>query len=203
MGWDDLAIVLHQLERTERGDLPLPEEEYSTFLEGLTDSARHALFLRQQAAAALHFSHKLRVFMKWLTDPDGERPLGRVDDFFWRIEFQNRGSPHAHMLLWSSHADPTTGDMRPPRIDSTDPTEVARVPSFIDTFVSTCTPPVPGPDATADERLLYRLVTTVQQHAHRPTCRPLPGRPCRFNYPKMAPVPATRLRLPSDTGLRR
>ena len=27
-------------------------------------------------------------------------PLGEVVDYFIRIEFQLRGSPHAHMLLW-------------------------------------------------------------------------------------------------------
>lgn len=25
---------------------------------------------------------------------------GEVEDWFWRIEFQKRGSPHVHMLLW-------------------------------------------------------------------------------------------------------
>jgi len=28
------------------------------------------------------------------------RPLGTIVDYFWRIKFQEGGSPHIHRLLW-------------------------------------------------------------------------------------------------------
>ena len=27
-------------------------------------------------------------------------PLGEIEDWFYRVEYQQRGSPHVHMLIW-------------------------------------------------------------------------------------------------------
>lgn len=32
------------------------------------------------------------------------KPLGEVSDYFWRVEFQQRGSLHIHALLWIKNA---------------------------------------------------------------------------------------------------
>lgn len=37
-------------------------------------------------------------------------PLGKIVDFFVRVEFQRRDSPHIHMLLWIENA-PIYGEM--------------------------------------------------------------------------------------------
>src|SRR6185312_743665 len=29
--------------------------------------------------------------------------FGKISDFFYRVEYQQRGSPHIHMLLWLKH----------------------------------------------------------------------------------------------------
>lgn len=31
-------------------------------------------------------------------------PIGHVVDHFFKIEFQHRGSPHVHMLVWNDKA---------------------------------------------------------------------------------------------------
>ena len=31
-------------------------------------------------------------------------PVGEIADFFYRVEFQQRGSPHIPALLWMKHA---------------------------------------------------------------------------------------------------
>lgn len=31
-------------------------------------------------------------------------PLGEVADWFYRVEYQQRGSPHIHMLIWLEDA---------------------------------------------------------------------------------------------------
>ena len=31
-------------------------------------------------------------------------PVGEIADFFYRVEFQQRGSPHIHALLWIKNA---------------------------------------------------------------------------------------------------
>lgn len=48
---------------------------------------------------ALHFQRRYKSLFKHVIC--GKlKPLGTVIDYFTRIEFQNRGSPHVHMFLW-------------------------------------------------------------------------------------------------------
>lgn len=32
------------------------------------------------------------------------KPVGKITDFFYRVEFQQRGSPHIHILVWIENA---------------------------------------------------------------------------------------------------
>ncbi len=80
-------------------------------------------------------------------------PIGKIKDYFYRVEFQQRGSPHVHCLFWIENA---------PLIDKNTDEEVVQ---FIDKYV-TCELP------SSDEELLD-IVTTVQQHSkrHSKTCK--------------------------------
>ena len=51
-------------------------------------------------------------------------PLGKISDWFYRVEYQQRGSPHIHMLIWLENA-PVFGED-----DDSD------VTSFIDQIMS-------------------------------------------------------------------
>ena len=31
-------------------------------------------------------------------------PIGKITDYFYRVEFQQRGSPHVHCLFWIENA---------------------------------------------------------------------------------------------------
>lgn len=31
-------------------------------------------------------------------------PLGKIKDWFYRVEYQQSGSPHIHMLIWLENA---------------------------------------------------------------------------------------------------
>jgi hypothetical protein len=63
-------------------------------------------------------------------------PLGKIADWFYRVEYQQRGSPHIHMLIWLENA-PTFGE------DSD-----CDVVSFNDTII-TCEKPTENPDLIA------------------------------------------------------
>ena len=53
--------------------------------------------------AARHFQYRLNTFFnEFLKSP--ANPLGQIVDHAVRIEFQNRGSPHAHCVLWVKDA---------------------------------------------------------------------------------------------------
>jgi len=82
-------------------------------------------------------------------------PLGKVTEYFMRIEFQQRGSPHVHCMLWIEDA---------PKLDTNTDDEVI---AFIDKY-QTC-------QST-------ELSTKYQRHRHSATCRRSGG--CRFHYPR-------------------
>jgi hypothetical protein len=50
------------------------------------------------AVMAIVFKSKLSALMKFLQD---RKILGLVNAFGWRVEYQKRALPHAHILLWT------------------------------------------------------------------------------------------------------
>ena len=95
------------------------------------------------------------------------QPLGKVMDIFGRIEFQARGWPHYHGLLWIADA-PVYGK-----------SPEAAVTAFIDKFT---TSQLPDPKSN-----LFDIVSSVQCHSkrHTNTCKK-GGKKCRFNFPRPA-----------------
>lgn len=86
-------------------------------------------------------------------------PIGIIEDYFYRIEFQQRGSPHVHMLVWIKDA---------PTVQENTYEEVAE---FVDKYI-TC-------DAqSADPHLI-----NYQTHRHARTCMKKNKPICRFNFP--------------------
>ena len=68
-----------------------------------------------------------------------------------RIEFQARGSPHAHTLIWIKDA---------PKLGYADEADVK---AFIDKYISCSLPD--------DDHELRALVEGLQIHRHSPACR--------------------------------
>ena len=64
---------------------------------------KQRLILARSDICARHFNHRTSIlFNNFLKSEDG--PLGTLKEFFYRIEFQKRGSPHLHCLLWIKDA---------------------------------------------------------------------------------------------------
>lgn len=175
--WDDLFIALSDQELRS-------DEERRHYLDGLDAAARARLVNSRPVDVARHFDNRWQLLLTWVRSE--ERPLGNIVDAWWRVEFQRRGSPQIHCMLWDADAPNWRTDEGR-----------AAVPAYIDRYISTVIP-----DANADAEL-HALVMQLQQHRHTATCRGDRGDAfCRFNYPR--PVcAATRYRLGTDRGLRR
>ena len=89
-------------------------------------------------------------------------PLGEVVEYAIRVEFQARGSPHAHNVIWIKSA---------PKFGRDSDESVCK---FIDKYVSCAIP--------ENECKLKQLVSLLQQHKHSSYCKR--GRTCRFNFPQ-------------------
>ncbi|VDI58301.1 Hypothetical predicted protein [Mytilus galloprovincialis] len=163
MNWKDTIQVIatqNGVKLTDEQVVNLTWEQKSTWLRSnpVTD--------------ARHFDHRLQLFMSTLV-LGKSKPIGDVQDYKYSIEFQQRGSPHAHMLLWVKHAPSLSQN-------STD-----KVSAFIDKYISCSLP---------DDHDLATLVKTVQCHRHSATCRKH-GTKCRFSFPR-PPLEETRVFLP-------
>ena len=121
---------------------------------------------RNPVTAARHFQYRLDQFWKTFITSKA-KPIGEVTDYMIRIEFQARGSPHAHTILWIKDA-PQYGK------DSDE-----KVTEFIDKY-QVCSYP-------HDDEELQNLVQ-LQKHTHSSSC--LRYGLCRFGIPKM-PSPVT------------
>ncbi|GFS72913.1 ATP-dependent DNA helicase [Nephila pilipes] len=88
---------------------------------------------------------------------------GQVVDHWWRIEFQNRGSSHLHLLVWIRNV---------PSFDT--PEGIA----LIDKVVS-CSYP-----SEEEDPEMYNLVSRNQIHRHTHTCFKRKAHLCRFAFPR-------------------
>lgn len=72
-------------------------------IEDFTWQTKCRLIKSDPVTAARYFDNRIQQFIyTYLLSPMA--PLGTVVDFWYRVEFQHRGSPHIHGLLWVSDA---------------------------------------------------------------------------------------------------
>ena len=112
-------------------------------------------------------------FDKVLLDPEG--PLGELEHWFWRLEYQSRGAPHIHMKLWVKGA-PIAGQ-------SPDPV----VQRFIEKHISCALP-----DASTE---LGSVIHSSNRHRCTKSCKRRKKREgpndmpryysyCRYGFPR-------------------
>ncbi|XP_034537730.1 uncharacterized protein LOC117811513 isoform X3 [Notolabrus celidotus] len=144
----------------------LKQEGRTQTFEELEWADRCELLRRNPVTAARSFDFRWHCFLREVLMSPAE-PIGKIKDYFHRVEFQQRGSPHIHSLFWIENA---------PKIDKDSDEEVV---AFIDKYV-TCELP------SEDEELLD-IVKSVQQHSkrHSKTCKKNKT-VCRFNFPRPA-----------------
>ena len=113
--WTDLMVVLSKCKGQN-----LSEEQASK----LSPNEKRALMTTNPVVTARHFAHRFQCLSREVIKGTGQ-PIGEVLDFFWRIEFQLRGSPHVHSMWWIKDA---------PNLDTATGRQVA--PQYIDQYIS-------------------------------------------------------------------
>ena len=120
------------------------------------------------------FQHHVEAFFsEYLLSSD--HPVGDIHDHVIKIEFQERGTPHAHCLLWARNA---------PHIDVDSDEDVCK---YIDEHISGTVP--------SDDQELKELILRLETHSHSAYCRR--NGSCQFGFPK-APSPETLIARPSE-----
>ena len=139
-------------------------------IEKLTFNERQRLVQRYPDVVHRHFNLRVNALFNLLRS-DASLLGYKVIDFFYRIEYQQRGSPHVHSLVWLEGF---------PNMDYQTEAEYKEIIKSIDR-VSSCS--LSG--LCEQDR---KLVENCQRHKHKSTCRKNnqddPDLMCRFGYPR-------------------
>ena len=97
--WIHLLRILGQL---------VDKKEYTdNELENLNWEDRCRLIQGDPVTCARHFDYQVNQFINNFLLSKAA-PLGKIADWFYRVEYQQRGSPHIHIVIWLENA-PTFG----------------------------------------------------------------------------------------------
>ena len=163
--WTDLLRMLAKL----NDGIEYSEKK----LEDLSWQEKTKLVQKDPVTCSRYFDHRVQEFLNTALKSRCE-PIGKLLDYFYRVEFQQRGSPHIHMLVWIENA---------PTLETNSEEEIVQ---FVDQYL-TC---------NTDNEKTANLVG-LQSHKHSKTCRKK-GKPiCRFGFP-LPPLPRTMLLYPLE-----
>ncbi|XP_033741835.1 uncharacterized protein LOC117328415 [Pecten maximus] len=164
--WHDLLRILGEL----NDGVTYTAEQ----LQNMTWQDKTRLVQQDPVTCARHFDNRVLQFINIVLKSD-HAPLGELDDYFYRVEFQHRGSPHIHMLMWIKNS---------PKYKSSSESEIVQ---FVEKYIS-CS-------GNVSDHL--KPLVDIQTHKHSKTCRKKGKAECRFGFP-LPPLPKTLILEPLD-----
>ena len=127
--------------------------------------AQRSTYLQQNPITGVcMFQHRVESFFSQYLLNDAH-PLGHITDYVIKIEFQMRGSPHAHCLLWVKDA---------PKINQHADDDVCR---FIDKYITAIIP-----KGICERQNDVNMMKSLQTHTHSDYCHR--NKSCHFGFPK-------------------
>ena len=132
-------------------------------VDGLSYHERCEMLNLNPVIVAKHFQYRVEMFFTEILLSDA-KPIGKIVYYALRIEFQMRGSPHLHALIWTSDC---------PRLDSDNKSAYR---DYIDRHVQAFVP------SKEEDDELYELVNMYEVHRHSKSCRKYKNVQCRFNF---------------------
>lgn len=172
--WCELLVILKQT--VDKESITMTEASVMPFDE------KSRLIRSDPVTCARYFDYRFKNIRKTWKSDNGPFGSHKILYYFYRIEFQHRGSPHVHMVLWLKDA---------PVYDQNNEEANARVTEFIDEMITTDTN-----DPDVQEYISY------QYHRCTNTCfKKIHGSNiCRFDAP-FKPMDRTRILEPIEEEL--
>ena len=95
--WTELIVTLGKL---------VDNTDYTKALNNnsLSWETRSPLVQSDPVTCVRHFDHRVSQFIQTVFKHPNS-PLGEMEDYLYRVEFQQRGSPHIHMLVWIKQSE--------------------------------------------------------------------------------------------------
>ena len=152
--WNELFHILSRI----KGENITDEE-----IDNLSYNEKCSLLNLNPVIVAKHFQHKVETFFKDVLLSNAN-PIGKIVYYALRIEFQMRGSPHLHSLIWTSDCP-----------ELKDGSEEAYI-RYIDDHVQG------NLQNRENDSKFHDLVKMYQKHTHSRSCKKYKNIPCRFNF---------------------
>ena len=163
--WPDLLKMLAKL---NDGKTYSDEE-----IQKLTWAEKTKLIQKDPVTSSRFFDNRVQQFINIVLNSP-HSPIGKVTDYFYRVEFQQRGSPHIHMIIWVENSPVHQRNQE------------NEIEEYVDNYV-TC----------SNEKEEMKKLVDMQTHKHSKTCRKKGKAVCRFGFP-LPPLPRTMLLEPLD-----
>ena len=151
--WPELLVILKKVVN----GVDISEEE----ADNLPQEEKARLIQSDPVTCARYFDKRIRILKNTWKSPHGPFGSFGIKNYYFRIEFQHRGSPHAHMMLWLEGAPSINFDTTDPVVKEANRRDVC---AFVDT-VMTSNAHHPDFDDNFKE-----LVVSRQHHNHTKTC---------------------------------
>ncbi|XP_069109303.1 uncharacterized protein [Argopecten irradians] len=164
--WHDLLRILGEL----NDNISYTNQQ----INNMTWINKTTLVQKDPITCTRYFDHRVQQFINTVLKSD-HAPLGTLTDYFYRVEFQHRGSPHIHMLMWIKDAPKY-------KEDSND-----KITEYVEHYTS-CQSNVPDN---------LKSLVDIQTHKHSKTCRKKGKAVCRFGFP-LPPMSRTMILEPLD-----
>ena len=146
-------------------------------IQQMTWEQKSHLIRKDPATCARNFDHMVQLLICDVLKSN-VMSIGEIADYFYRVEFQQRGSPHIHGLFWVKEA---------PQYEISSDEEIVK---FVHKYI-TCY----KPDSSSEMEDLVNL----QLHRHAKTCKKAGHKICRFNLP-LPPMPRTMILTPLENS---
>jgi len=181
--WPELLVLLVQILEKKK----ITEEE----AEKMDKNAKIDLLRRDPVTTARYFENRVRHLFNFMLNkvngPFSEHP---IVDYYWRVEFQTRGSPHVHMMIWCKNTP--VYDRLNPQCEAN-----AKCVEFIDKYITAENPKcefVCEDNMVEKEKMKYKesqVPISFQKHEHRFNClvdNPDPvcnndAKLCKYGFP--------------------
>lgn len=95
--WPELIIQLHRYFEPD----PTKKNVTIAEVEKMSREYKIDLVSRDPVTTARYFENRIRHLLNYMFHKEGPFKSNPIIDYFWKIEFQARGSPHVHMMVWT------------------------------------------------------------------------------------------------------
>ena len=177
MRWTELIITLKKV--LEKVDISVEE------CNQLTWQAKMKLIQNDPITCARYYNYRIQELFKLLKCKNGIFDEYDLEDYYYRVEFQHRGSPHVHCMLWLKNG---------PHFIRQNPNSIQKCEEFIDKFIQVYK------DPEISDLINYQV------HKHNATCKKrdfgVDDDYCRFGFPQL-PMLSTKILLPKCSKILR